>query len=76
MKLLVDKFAKRGCAVFRITILWLHQAGKKRYIMAGELGFEPRRNDPESFVLPLHYSPVADKTNIRMTIPLAHTLSS
>ncbi len=26
--------------------------------MAGELGFEPRLNDPESFVLPLHYSPV------------------
>ena len=30
--------------------------------MAGELGFEPRQNDPESFVLPLHYSPVADKS--------------
>lgn len=27
-------------------------------LLAGELGFEPRLNDPESFVLPLHYSPV------------------
>jgi hypothetical protein len=24
---------------------------------AGELGFEPRLSDPESLVLPLHYSP-------------------
>ena len=24
----------------------------------GELGFEPRLTDPESVVLPLHYSPV------------------
>ena len=26
-------------------------------MQTGELGFEPRLNDPESFVLPLHYSP-------------------
>ena len=26
---------------------------------AGELGFEPRQADPESAVLPLHYSPSA-----------------
>lgn len=31
--------------------------------MAGELGFEPRLNDPESFVLPLHYSPVFEMTH-------------
>jgi hypothetical protein len=30
---------------------------KNRLAEAGELGFEPRLNDPESFVLPLHYSP-------------------
>ena len=27
---------------------------------AGELGFEPRLKESESFVLPLHYSPVTD----------------
>src|SRR5271166_2256486 len=26
-------------------------------LQAGELGFEPRQTDPESVVLPLHYSP-------------------
>ena len=26
-------------------------------VVTGELGFEPRRTDPESVVLPLHYSP-------------------
>src|SRR5262245_4365049 len=30
-----------------------------RYVKAGELGFEPRLTDPESVVLPLHYSPMS-----------------
>ena len=29
--------------------------------MAGVLGFEPRLNDPESLVLPLHYTPMPHK---------------
>jgi hypothetical protein len=28
------------------------------FIHTGELGFEPRQTDPESVVLPLHYSPL------------------
>ena len=31
---------------------------RKAFNQAGELGFEPRLSDPESLVLPLHYSPV------------------
>jgi uncharacterized protein len=31
--------------------------GLRRFRKAGELGFEPRQTDPESVVLPLHYSP-------------------
>ena len=34
------------------TLFWLLE-------LAGEPGFEPGLNDPESFVLPLHYSPAS-----------------
>ena len=36
---------------------WTVTAEEKDGKQAGELGFEPRRTDPESVVLPLHYSP-------------------
>src|SRR5262245_52961574 len=36
-----------------------HRYGNYRSLRAGELGFEPRLKESESFVLPLHYSPSA-----------------
>ena len=32
--------------------------GGQSFFKAGELGFEPRLKESESFVLPLHHSPV------------------
>ena len=37
------------------NVLWQDEETEEE---AGELGFEPRLSDPESLVLPLHYSPV------------------
>ena len=38
--------------------------GKGKGERAGELGFEPRLNGPEPFVLPLHYSPESDEPEL------------
>ena len=32
------------------------------FIVAGELGFEPRQTESESVVLPLHHSPITSDT--------------
>ena len=41
-------------------VKWLQQVYKE----AGELGFEPRQEDQESAVLPLHHSPVISMTRL------------
>ena len=43
---------------------------------AGELGFEPRLTDPESVVLPLHYSPVVPAFRGRTACPAPTSLYS
>jgi hypothetical protein len=42
------------CQPYGKLLDYTRKHGKKQ---AGELGFEPRLTDPESVVLPLHYSP-------------------
>lgn|GEM_PF-3185449 len=37
-----------------------------RRVRAGVLGFEPRLTDPESVVLPLHHTPVCQKSDLEL----------